>query len=70
MKKRLILALVSCAALTMASAAPAFAEDVTLNALFMKQAGYSEEDVTAMTQAFTKSLPQRSSPPLPAAATM
>ena len=55
MKKRLILALVSCAALTMASAAPAFAEDVTLNALFMKQAGYSEEDVTAMTQAFTES---------------
>ena len=54
-KKRLILALVSCAALTMASAAPAFAEDVTLNALFMKQAGYSEEDVTAMTQAFTES---------------
>ena len=55
MKKRLILALVSCAALTMASAAPAFAEDVTLNALFMNQAGYSEEDVTAMTQAFTES---------------
>ena len=39
----------------MVSAAPVLAEDVTLNALFMKQAGYSEEDVTAMTQAFTES---------------
>ena len=55
MKKRLILALVCSAALIMTSAAPAFAEDVTLNALFMKQAGYSEDDVTAMTQAFTES---------------
>ena len=27
--------------------------DVTLNALFMKQAGYSEDDVKAMTDAFT-----------------
>jgi len=55
MKKGLILALASCAALIMASAAPVCAEDVTLNALFMKQAGYSEDDVTAMTQAFTES---------------
>ena len=55
MKKGLILALASCAALIMASAAPVYAEDVTLNALFMKQAGYSEDDVTAMTQAFTES---------------
>ena len=31
-----------------------FADGVTLNALFMKQAGYSEDDVTAMTQAFTE----------------
>ena len=32
-----------------------FADGVTLNALFMKQAGYSEADVVAMTQAFTES---------------
>ena len=32
-----------------------FAEDIALNALFMKQAGYSEDDVVAMTQAFTES---------------
>ena len=32
-----------------------FADGVTLNALFMKQAGYSEDDVVAMTQAFTES---------------
>ena len=55
MKNGIVLTLISCAALIMASAAPAAAEDVTLNALFMKQAGYSEEDVTAMTQAFTES---------------
>ncbi len=36
MKKRLLFALVSCAVLAMASAALVFAEDVTLNALFMK----------------------------------
>ncbi|MCR5482009.1 MAG: extracellular solute-binding protein [Clostridia bacterium] len=29
-------------------------DSVELNALFMKQAGYSEEDVTAMTEAFTE----------------
>lgn len=34
---------------------PACAEDITLNAIFMKQAGYSEDDVLAMTQAFTES---------------
>ena len=55
MKKSIVPALISCTALIMALAAPALAEDVTLNALFMKQAGYSEEDVTAMTQAFTES---------------
>ena len=54
MKKVQILAAVSLLAMTVL-AAPVFAEDVTLNALFMKQAGYSEEDVTAMTQAFTES---------------
>lgn len=32
-----------------------FADGVTLNALFMKQAGYSEDDVVSMTQAFTES---------------
>ena len=32
-----------------------FADGVPLNALFMKQAGYSEDDVVAMTQAFTES---------------
>lgn len=55
MKNRAVSVLISCAAMLMVSAAPALAEDVTLNALFMKQAGYSEEDVTAMTQAFTQS---------------
>ena len=54
MKKRVLAAAVSCMAAAML-ASPAMAEDVTLNALFMKQAGYSEEDVTAMTQAFTES---------------
>ncbi|MGX8705130.1 MAG: extracellular solute-binding protein [bacterium] len=45
-------------ALTMALSLCAFdagAEGVTLNAIFMKQAGYSEDDVLAMTQAFTES---------------
>lgn len=31
---------------------PAFAEDVTLNAIFMKQAAYSEDDTKAMAKAF------------------
>ena len=52
MKKSLTIAI--AASMALALAAPALAEDVTLNALFMKQAGYSEEDVTAMTQAFTE----------------
>ena len=53
MKKGIML---TCAGLIAAAmmAAPVLAEDVTLNALFMKQAGYSEDDVTAMTQAFTE----------------
>lgn len=33
-------------------ATAAFADDVTLNALFMKQAAYSEDDIRAMTAAF------------------
>jgi len=37
------------------SATPA--KEVTLNALFMKQAGYSEDDVAAMTNEFTKANP-------------
>ena len=54
MKRSLAFALVTVLLLSL-FAAPVFAEGVTLNALFMKQAGYSEEDVTAMTQAFTES---------------
>ena len=54
MKRTLAFALVTVLLLSL-FAAPVFAEGVTLNALFMKQAGYSEEDVTAMTQAFTES---------------
>ena len=53
MKKALsiVLALI----MVMGLSIPALAEGVTLNAIFMKQAGYSEDDVTAMTQAFTES---------------
>lgn len=54
MKRTLAFALVAVLLLSVC-AVPVFAEDVTLNALFMKQAGYSEDDVTAMTQAFTES---------------
>ena len=54
MKRTLAFALVLVLMLSLC-AVPVFAEGVTLNALFMKQAGYSEEDVTAMTQAFTES---------------
>jgi multiple sugar transport system substrate-binding protein len=38
--------------LLLGTAAPAAAEDVTLNALFMKQAAYSEDDIRAMSSAF------------------
>ena len=54
MKRTLAFALVMVLLLSVC-AVPVFAESVTLNALFMKQAGYSEDDVTAMTQAFTES---------------
>ena len=54
MKRTLAFAIVLVLMLSLC-AVPVFAEGVTLNALFMKQAGYSEEDVTAMTQAFTES---------------
>ena len=36
---------------------PAFAEDVTLNAIFMKQAAYSEDDTKAMAKAFEEANP-------------
>ena len=54
MKKTLSLLLALVMLMALCSVA-ASAEDVTLNALFMKQAGYSEDDVLAMTQAFTES---------------
>ena len=54
MKKTLSLILALVMLMAFCSVA-ASAEDVTLNAIFMKQAGYSEEDVLAMTQAFTES---------------
>ena len=54
MKKKQFFAVVFAIALAM-TVIPVLADDVTLNALFMKQAGYSEDDVTAMTQAFTES---------------
>ena len=49
------LSLVLVLIMVMGLSIPAFAEGVTLNAIFMKQAGYSEDDVLAMTQAFTES---------------
>ena len=56
MKMSRIMSLIyGCAMAVSLMAVPASAEEVTLNALFMKQAGYSEDDVTAMTQAFTES---------------
>ena len=54
MKKTLSLILAFVMLMALCSVA-ASAEDVTLNAIFMKQAGYSEDDVLAMTQAFTES---------------
>ena len=53
MKKVLSLILVLMMVMALCSSM-ALAEDVTLNAIFMKQAGYSEDDVLAMTQAFTE----------------
>ena len=53
MKRFLAFAIVLVLILSLGSVS-VFAEGETLNALFMKQAGYSEEDVTAMTQAFTE----------------
>ena len=54
MKKTLSLLLALVMLMALCSVA-ASAEDVTLNAIFMKQAGYSEDDILAMTQAFTES---------------
>lgn len=53
MKKTLCLIL-TLVMLSSLCAFGALADDVTLNAIFMKQAGYSEDDVLAMTQAFTE----------------
>ena len=53
MKRILAFAFVLVLVLSLCSVS-VFADGVTLNALFMKQAGYSEDDVTAMTQAFTE----------------
>ena len=53
MKRILAFAFVLVLVLSLCSVS-VFADGVTLNALFMKQAGYSEDYVTAMTQAFTE----------------
>lgn len=44
-------------AVSLMGAAAAHAEDITLNALFMSQAGYDENDLRAMTDAFTAKHP-------------
>lgn len=52
--KRIWKGALAAAALLMQSASMAAAADVTLNALFMKQAAYSEDDIRAMTADFEK----------------
>ena len=56
MSKSITKALIGAALLSASFAHHAFAE-TTLNALFMAQAAYSEADVRAMTEAFTKANP-------------
>ena len=56
MLKSISKTLLGAALIAAASAPHAFAE-TTLNALFMAQAAYSEADVRAMTDAFTKANP-------------
>ena len=51
---RILKGALAAAALLTQSASMAAAADVTLNALFMKQAAYSEDDVRAMTADFEK----------------
>lgn len=46
-----------CSLLALAAAAPARAADVTLKALFMKQAAYSEDDVRNMASGYEKTHP-------------
>src|SRR5215468_11651899 len=52
--KRILKGALAAAALLTQSASIAAAADVTLNALFMKQAAYSEDNVRAMTADFEK----------------
>lgn len=56
MRHRLASTAIGAAAIAAFLASPAFAE-TTLRALFMAQAAYSEADVRAMTEAFTKEHP-------------
>jgi len=62
MRKRVLVAAIAAAVLmTMAfggCAKAAAKGPVELNALFMKQAGYSEDDITAMTAEYTKANPK------------
>ncbi|MDH6266323.1 multiple sugar transport system substrate-binding protein [Rhizobium sp. SG_E_25_P2] len=57
MLKSLTMTLMGAAAIGAAFASQAFAE-TKINALFMAQAAYSEADVRAMTEAFTKANPE------------
>ncbi len=62
MKRKTILSAAAAAGLALLAALAgcskaASGKQVVLNALFMKQAGYSEDDITAMTAAFMKANP-------------
>ncbi|MDQ0474062.1 extracellular solute-binding protein [Labrys wisconsinensis] len=57
MRRSRLWTLLAAAALAVTGAALASAEEVTLNALFMSQAGYDEKDLRAMTEAFTAKHP-------------
>ena len=54
---KLILGLGLMTQASMISIGSASAGDLTLNALYMKQAAYSEDDIRAMTAAFEKGNP-------------
>ncbi len=62
MLKSIKTTLLSATLLGLSFAGHAYAE-TTLNALFMAQAAYSEADVRAMTEAFTKANPGREGEP-------
>ncbi len=47
----------ACGLVLLGGVKPAVAADVTLNALFMKQASYSEDDIRNMTTEFEKANP-------------